>query len=124
VITNPHFDKLGGVSAKLDSLESAARVAQTQDQIGLRIEVIDSRSGQSVKVADTYPSRQLQQYFQFFDQYSRSVSPWSPDGKHLVFTTQSPDGQTADVGVATLDAAGSVSLKRVAAGTVAFWSPK
>ena len=123
IVTNPQFDKLGAGTSKMDSLAQSSGIAQTQ--FGLRLEVIDIASGKATRIADTYPSRQLQQYFQYFDQYSRSLSPWSPDGKHLVFATLSPTAQTVDVAVAAIDAvANSVSVKRVAAGTIAFWSPK
>lgn len=98
----------------------------TQSQrIALRIEVIDADTGSFTRVADTLPSQQFAQYLQYFDQYSRAVSPWSPDGRHLVFTSLLPNNNTADVAVASFNSnQGGPSLKRIAAGVVAFWSPK
>jgi Tol biopolymer transport system component len=99
--------------------------AQQASRVVLRIEVIDIATSESTRVADTLPSQQFGQYLQYFDQYSRAVSPWSPDGRHLVFSTLLPDNNTADIAVASFDASeAGPSLKRVAAGVVAFWSPK
>jgi Tol biopolymer transport system component len=98
----------------------------TQSQrVALRIEVVDVDSGSSIRVADTLPTQQFGQYLQYFDQYSRAVSPWSPDGRHIVFTSMLPDNNTADITVASFGSTQTgPSLKRVAAGVVAFWSPR
>jgi Tol biopolymer transport system component len=124
IVFDPKFERLTQSNA-IKVMSLAAPVQQTA--VGLRIEVIDVTSGDKIKVADTLPSRQWQQYFPFFDQYSRSLTPWSPDGTQLVFTTVTPASgttdATADVVVATFDSTG-VRLKRVAAGTLAFWSPR
>ncbi len=102
----------------------SAPLAQTRSP-ALRIEIINVATGVKIKVADTYPSRQFIQYFPYFDQYSRAITPWSPDGRRLVFASVSPTRETADIAVATLNNAGtSVDLNRIAAGTIAFWSPK
>jgi Tol biopolymer transport system component len=91
----------------------------------LRIEIINVATGNKIKVADTYPSRQFIQYFPYFDQYSRAITPWSPDGRRLVLASISPTRETADIAVATLNAAQTgVDLNRIAAGTIAFWSPR
>ncbi|MFC1463963.1 MAG: hypothetical protein ACFLMY_03850 [Candidatus Brachytrichaceae bacterium NZ_4S206] len=101
-----------------------APLAQTRSP-ALRIEIVDVATGTKIKVADTYPSRQFIQYFPYFDQYSRAITPWSPDGRRLVLASISPTRETADIAVATLNAAGtSVDLNRIAAGTIAFWSPR
>jgi Tol biopolymer transport system component len=101
-----------------------APLAQSRDA-ALRIEIVDAATGAAVRVADTFPSRQFVQYLQFFDQYSRAVSPWSPDGRHLVFSSLFPERGAADVAVASLnDARSAVDVRRIAAGTIAFWSPR
>lgn len=108
---------LGAGGGRLGAPLAQARSA------ALRIEVVDVVAGAKVKVADTYPARQFIRYFPYFDQYSRAVTPWSPDGRRLVLAGLSPVRETADVAVATLGASG-VSLNRIAAGTLAFWSPR
>lgn len=110
---------LGSSASKLN-----APVSQTRS-LALRIEIVDATSGKAFKVADTYPSESFLPYFPYFDQYSRAVTPWSPDGKHIVFSSASPTQGTANIAVATInEAQTSVDLKRIAAGTVAFWSPR
>ncbi len=127
IVFDPEFSKLAQAqgSSKLNSPMNnpVAKPAAQQGSVGLRIEVVDATTGKSTRVADTYPSPQLQQYFQYFDQYSRSLTPWSPNGEQLVFVTVNSSTATADVAVATLASTG-ISLKRVAAGTIAFWSPR
>jgi Tol biopolymer transport system component len=99
--------------------------AQQNERIALRIEVIDIATGQVTRVADVLPPQQFAQYLQFFDQYSRAVSPWSADGRHMVFTSVVPDNATADIAVATFNPAQTApDVKRIAAGVVAFWSPR
>jgi Tol biopolymer transport system component len=91
----------------------------------LRIEVADVNTGRRVRVADTVPSRTFLQVLAFIDQYSRAISPWSPDGQKLVFTTAIEAEQTVAVVVATLgDLSAPVQFKRVGEGTLAVWSPR
>ncbi|BCX02395.1 MAG: hypothetical protein KatS3mg053_0333 [Candidatus Roseilinea sp.] len=119
IVFDATITPLGDGTGKL-----GAPLAQTRSP-ALRIEIVDVASGAKIKVADTYPSRQFIQYFPYFDQYSRAITPWSPDGRRLVLASISPTRETADIAVATLNAAGtSVSLNRIAAGTIAFWSPR
>jgi len=116
------FDTGTGSTASSGGAQNAP--AQ-QTQHVLRIEMIDAVSGKAVQVADTLPTRDMGGFFQYFDQYSRAMTPWSPDGRSLVFVTADPATETADIGVATLSPSGtSVNLTRVAAGSMAFWSPK
>jgi Tol biopolymer transport system component len=96
--------------------------AAQQQTAALRIEIVDAASGRRTKVADTSPSPTFTLYFPYFDQYSRIVTPWSPDSSQLVFASVS---DTADLAVATLSPTGDdVSIRRIAAGVVAFWSPR
>ncbi len=102
----------------------AAPAAQAAQPV-LRIEVFDLRSDKLYRVADIIPSRQFAQYFQFFDQYSRAVTPWSPDGSQLVFTSIQPESQTNDVVVASFNkSADRYESRRIASGILAFWSPR
>jgi Tol biopolymer transport system component len=91
----------------------------------LRIEISNVATAGTVQVADTIPTRGVIQLLGFFDQYSRALTPWSPDGKQLVFTSASDTDPTVDVVVATLNSSGdNVDLKRITAGVIAFWSPR
>jgi Tol biopolymer transport system component len=121
IVTDTTITSLGSGYARG---KHSAPLAQGRSA-ALRIEVIDPATGNRFKVADTYPSRQFLQYLQYFDQYSRAVTPWSPNGKHVVFSSVSPERGTADIAVGTLNSAQTgMSVSRIAAGTLAFWSPK
>ena len=115
-----------GVAATvLDAAPPAIVVDTAQVDPVLRIEAVDAASGRAVFVADTLPTRSFAQYLPFFDQYSRAVTPWSPDGRRLVFATR----DTADhssIAQATFPAGplGAPSLSMVAPGGLAFYSPK
>ena len=118
VVTDAPATKLGLGAARQYS------PAQQSDNLSLRIAMFDADTGKAITVADTLPSRQFAQFFQFFDQYSRAVTPWSPDGNSLVFVSFNREKQASEIGVAALAQSGdSVSLKRIASGTLAFWSP-
>ena len=113
----------GGVLSAPASARANAPAQQSQKV--LRIEMIDAGTGKAVKVADTLPTRDMGAFFQFFDQYSRAMTPWSPDGRSLVFVSAASSAATADIGVATLSPSGSsVNLTHIATGSMAFWSPK
>ncbi len=96
-----------------------------EDALLTRIEIVDARNGSIVQVADTLPTREFAQYLAYFDQYSRSTTPWSPDSKKLVFHTILSERQTVEIGVAILSAnSAAVSIRRLATGANAFWSPR
>jgi hypothetical protein len=93
----------------------------------LRIQILTVEGGTmpAIQVADTFPTRGQIEVLGFFDQYSRAVSPWSPDGTQLVYTSVSHITSRLDLVVATLNKNDeSVNLNRVAEGVVAFWSPR
>ncbi len=99
--------------------------AQQNSNTALRIEVIDAQTGDAIKVADTLPTRDFLQFFQFFDQYSRAVTPWSPDSNNLVFITINADTEKVDIGVAAFNKSkNTFALSRVGSGSLAFWSPQ
>lgn len=121
IVTNGQqttFGISGGV------LDRPAAQAQSSAPL-LRIEAVDVSSGDALLIADTLPASTLYSMLSYFDQYAHALTPWSPDGRQFVFTSASQTADTIDLAVATLNASGtSVSLKRIGAGVVAFWSPQ
>jgi Tol biopolymer transport system component len=97
-----------------------------QEQSALfKIEIVGASDGKRIQVTDTNLTADFLQYLQYFDQYSRAVSPWSPDGTRLVFTSFASPDASPEVNVATIDRSrGVVSIKQIADGTLAFWSPQ
>ena len=75
------------------------------------------------------PSSHVFTMLNFFDQYSFSHSPWSPDGTRLVVSGvaeitlgRSNGAAPTEDRVFVLDAAGAEAPRSVAAGVLAFWS--
>lgn len=95
---------------------------EQSDGVLMAIDVIDTNGVGRINVANLIPTGAFLQYFNFFDQYSRAVTPWSPNGKHLSFAgAASPDAPTL-AGVATLSAdRSSVTLKSLGDGSLAFF---
>lgn len=108
-----------------EDVRRAGSVSAEEDTLLTRIEIVDARNGSAVQVADTLPTREFAQYLAYFDQYSRSTTPWSPDGRRLVFFSILSERQTVEIGVATLSASGAaVTIRRLVTGANAFWSPR
>lgn len=63
----------------------------------------------------------LADHLRFFDQYARSMTPWSPDGAALTFAGQTEDGA---LGVWVQAVQGDRRLDRVGDGVYAAWSPR
>jgi hypothetical protein len=112
--------QLAAAAAKL------ARAAQPQASTPLLALDIVSRDGKrTLNVVNLIPTQDIAGYFAFFDQYSRAVTPWSPNGKHIAFAGFSAQDLDSVVGIATIDAtANSVTLKPLGAGTLAFFIAK
>ncbi len=107
------------------NIRRAEASSAQEDALLTRIEIVDPRNGSAVQVADTLSTREFAQYLSYFDQYSRSTTPWSPDSKKLVFHTILSERQTVEIGVAILSAnSAAVSIRRLATGANAFWSPR
>ena len=89
----------------------------------MRVEVVDTAGNRSQRVADLHPTVSVVQYVQYFDQYSRAVTPWSPDGRQLVFAGAQEANGPGVVAVAEFDAQGDlVEVRRVADGAQAFFA--
>lgn len=57
----------------------------------------------------------------YFDQYARSVTFWSPDSQHFVYTQREAQGQGS---VWVIDRAENSQPRKIADGTLAVWSWK
>ena len=90
----------------------------------MRLEIADLATGALIQVADTIPSSEFLGQAQFFDQYSRGASPWSPDGRSLAFASVDEASDAAWIYVARVGEDGRAQVQRLAEGDVAFWSPR
>jgi len=93
--------------------------AADPEQIYVHLRVMDARSGESWQVA-TFPiTRSSLGALQFFDQYTRSGSIWSPDGNWLVFSAVARGGFP---GIYLGSASGNLEPRFVTRGDLGAWS--
>jgi TolB protein len=108
-----------------------AYVSQPDQNGVLRWVVLDIATGRRRIAAEFQPSASQLAIFQFFDQYAYSHSPWSPDGKQLLFagrlwrdvaTVQASQPLVSQVIVAPVDGPGQPRV--LVPGILAFWAPR
>lgn len=106
-----------------------AYVAIDTDTRRLVWKVVPTGGGEPWELTSFIPSQGMLTALSFFDQYAHSHSIWSPDGKSLVFAGQT--GQRTDESNGSAPDRGSVYVistepgslpRRIASGTLAFWS--
>ncbi|MDW8317755.1 MAG: hypothetical protein RMN53_07935, partial [Anaerolineae bacterium] len=97
---------------------------QGHPPIRLRLSLVDVASGQVRTLTTFQPTAVfITQFIPFFDQYALSHRLWSPAGDALVLPMVDDQGQEGIYVVsASGDAAGE--RRRVADGSMAFWSPR
>lgn len=106
-------------AAELQQLVVEPVFAADPEQIYVHLRVMDARSGESWKVA-TFPiTRGSLGALQFFDQYTRSGSIWSPDGNWLVFSAVARGGFP---GIFLGSASGNLEPRFVTRGDLGAWS--
>jgi Tol biopolymer transport system component len=104
---------------ELQQLRVEPVFAADPEQLYVHLRVMDARSGESWNVA-TFPiTRGSLSTLQFFDQYTRSGSIWSPDGNWLVFSAVARGGFP---GVFLGSASGNLEPRFVTRGDLGAWS--
>ncbi len=96
----------------------AAPMQQAAD-IQLQWHVVNLVDGRAQTLATFTPTDHFISLLPFFDQYARSVTFWSPDSQHLVYSQQDAQG-AGSVWVA--DMAPGSTPRKIADGTLAVWS--
>jgi TolB protein len=102
------------------SAATIQRAALSKASGDLEVWVYDRASGKSKQVAGFTPTDTFQQIFQYYSQYLRSDTIWSPDSQELVLSGVDTSGAN---GIYTVGADGSHFLK-IADGDMAFWAWK
>ncbi len=98
----------------------------------LRWGIVDVRSEEPARyLTDFRPSEEQLTIFMFFDQYAQSHNPWSPDGRHLIFSGEvgyrkesGPLSDSQESRVLVVDSRGADPPDEVADGLLGFWSPQ
>lgn len=92
--------------------------------------ILDTTTREKHYLADFTPSQEQLITFMFFDQYAQSHSPWSPDGKSLLFSgllghkevrTELPLPSETSIFVANVDS--ETGTQEISGGTFASWRP-
>lgn len=104
-----------------DRLQIEPEFASDPGQVYIHLRVMDVRSGESWAVA-TYPiTKSSLSNLQYFDQYTRSGSIWSPDGNWLVFSAITRGGFP---GIFLGSASGNLKPRFVTRGDLGVWSSR
>ncbi len=96
----------------------AAPMPQAAD-IQLQWHIVNLADERTQTLATFVPTDHFVSLLPFFDQYSRSVTFWSPDSQHFVFSQQ--EGQDGG-SVWVADVASGSAPRKIADGTLAVWS--
>ena len=104
-----------------DGVEALARPARQDGEGQLSLSVVDIATGRTRLLARFTPTNEFVEIIPFFDQHHHSMTIWSPDSTHLVYTAASEDG---DPVVWVVPADGSAPPKWMAEGVLAVWSFK
>ncbi|MEJ2261954.1 MAG: hypothetical protein P8X95_00810 [Anaerolineales bacterium] len=101
--------------------DELVQFGQTESDFRLSLQVLDIATGVTQDLALFFPTGQFLNILPFFDQYHRSVTIWSPDSQHLVYSALEAH---IGSGIFTVAASGDQSPTRIAVGDLAFWSWK
>lgn len=104
-----------------DHVSGLSTPSRQDAQIMLRWKTFSLVDGQVRTLATFQPTDNFISILPFFDQYARSLTFWSPDSKHFVYT-QAEGASDGSVWVADLD--GGTQPHKVGDGTLAVWSWK
>ena len=93
--------------------------------------VMDVETGVSQPLVEFLPSIDQLTVFQFFDQYAKSHTQWSPDGNSIVFAgrlagnaVSASTAQQAPDRIIVMAIAPFFTVDTIGEGTLAFWSPR
>jgi hypothetical protein len=97
----------------------------------MRWNILSVADGEQWPLVDFVPSFDQVTVFQFFDQYARSHTMWSPDSKSLVFAGRVAGGSlSASLGQQPASSIIVIGTERrptvdtIASGTLGLWSPR
>jgi TolB protein len=101
--------------------EQDVSLHRQESQISLELRVLDVQTGDSQRLIEFTPTEDFLNILPFFDQYQRSATIWSPDSKDLVISALDQDGEP---GIYAVEISEDSEARRLASGSLAFWSWK
>ena len=90
-----------------------------QENLALALHLLDASTGESRRLLVFRPTPHFVNILPFFDQYLRSTTIWSPDGKNVVVPAFI-GSQTPQIWV--VSTAGGLEPRSIGEGWLAFWS--
>lgn len=113
----------GATATATATVDPSNQATPTTGQSGmlLNLSVLDAASGQTHPVATYTPSERFLQVIPYFDQYSQSLTIWSPDSTNLVVSAYRSDGTPA---IWVVEASGHLDPRFLDTGWMGFWSRK
>lgn len=124
---SPHSDRMAYLTLEQNSAKPQARLRSNghvsqQPAVQLVWHIIDVKSGTVTPLVGFTPTSDMVYYLQFFDQFSRSHSLWSPDGRYVTYGALDAAG-TQNVMILDTQTANASPVK-VSSGTIGIWSWK
>jgi TolB protein len=100
-------------------LRNNGRMRLSQANPVLKWRVLDVKTGTTKELASFVPTQDMIYLLTFFDQFARSHSLWSPDGRYIAY------GATDDTGQDNVMIVGATGKPiKVGSGTIGIWSWK
>jgi Tol biopolymer transport system component len=118
---SPDSQQIAFFAPVFTSPDKSKESAPLPAEIQLGLFVTDVRSKEVKRLAVFSPTDAFMEILPFFDQYQRSITIWSPDSRHLVFSASEEDQSP---GVFVVPSDGSSLPQRIAQGDLALWSWK
>ena len=110
-----------GCSENCERVPGLAAPLEQGRNLRMRWRLADLASGSARTLATFAPTANFISLLPYFDQYARSLTFWSPDSQHFVFTQR--EGQQSG-SIWIVDRAENSEPRRIADGTLAVWSWK
>lgn len=88
------------------------------------LHMIDTKTRGARQLYFFEPTPSFERVIAEFDQFSRSLSIWSPDSLRIVFPLAFNNGQATQNFIIESEASGSINPRVLGNGTMAVWSPR
>lgn len=119
---SPMSDRLIALVPRLslDGGQQAVANRALQGELQFELQLVRADTGNAELLTVIDPTDAFLERLPFFDQYQRSSTLWSPDGRFLTFSAQRAGG---DDGVFRIQAQVGATASLLAEGGLSFWSP-